>query len=213
MTDGVRGGTAAGERIIMGIDPGTNVMGYGIIRVEKGKASMETMGVIDMHKIQDPYLRLGHIFDHVSALLEEHLPDELAIEAPFFGKNVQSMLKLGRAQGVAIAAAIHRSVPIHEYAPSKIKMALTGNGSASKEQVAGMLQRILKIREDEMPKFMDATDALAAAYCHFMQTSAPHTEGRHYGSWKDFATKNKDRISTRRAAPKAAEDVGGDGKG
>ena len=119
----------------------------------------------------------------------------MAIEAPFFGKNVQSMLKLGRAQGVAIAAAIQHSVPIHEYAPMKIKMALTGNGSASKEQVAGMLQRILKLSPDDMPKFMDATDALAAAYCHFMQTNAPISGGKKYSSWKDFAQKNKDRIS------------------
>ncbi len=187
---------AAAERIIMGIDPGTNVMGYGIIRVEGSKVSMEAMGVIDMHKEHDPYLRLGHIFERVDGLIASYLPDELAIEAPFFGKNIQSMLKLGRAQGVAIAAAIHRSVPIHEYAPSKIKMALTGTGSASKQQVAGMLQRILKIREDEMPKFMDATDALAAAYCHYMQTSGPQLSGTHFKSWKDFALKNKDRIAT-----------------
>ncbi len=183
------------DKIIMGIDPGTNVMGYGIIRITGGKAQMEAMGVIDMHKTSDPYLRLGHIFERVDGLIESYLPDEMAIEAPFFGKNVQSMLKLGRAQGVAIAAAIRRQIPIHEYAPLKIKMALTGNGSASKEQVAGMLQRILKLKKEEMPKYMDATDALAAAYCHFMQMSRPQTEGRHFKSWKDFATRNKARIS------------------
>ena len=118
----------------------------------------------------------------------------MAIEAPFFGKNIQSMLKLGRAQGVAIAAAIHHSVPIHEYAPMKIKMAITGNGSASKEQVAGMLQRMLHLDEKEMPKFMDATDALAAAYCHFMQMGQPVTD-THYSGWKDFVNRNKTRIT------------------
>jgi crossover junction endodeoxyribonuclease RuvC len=183
------------EKIIMGIDPGTNVMGYGVISVIENKAKIIAMGVIDMQKMSDPYLRLGHIFERVDGLIESYLPDELAIEAPFFGKNVQSMLKLGRAQGVAIASAIRRDIPIHEYAPLKIKMALTGNGRASKEQVAGMLQRILKLKQDEMPKYMDATDALAAAYCHFMQMSRPSIDNGHFKSWKDFAAKNKDRIS------------------
>src|SRR3712207_3671097 len=137
-------------------------MGYGVIKVRGNKAEIETMGVINMQKMSDPYLRLGHIYERVDGLIASYLPDEMAIEAPFFGKNVQSMLKLGRAQGVAIAAAIRRDVPIHEYAPMKIKMALTGNGSASKEQVAGMLQRILRLDATEMPKYMDATDALAA---------------------------------------------------
>lgn len=177
----------------MGIDPGTNVMGYGVIRCVGQKAEMIAMGVIDMRKENDPYLRLGHIFERVTGIIDEYLPDEIAIEAPFFGKNVQSMLKLGRAQGVAIAAAIQHSVPIHEYAPMKIKMAITGTGGASKEQVAGMLQRILKLEKEEMPKFMDATDALAAAYCHFMQLGRPDT-GKKYSSWKDFAAKNKDKI-------------------
>lgn len=179
----------------MGIDPGTNVMGYGVIRILKGKAQMVAMGVIDMHKISDPYLRLGHISERIDGLISSYLPDDLAIEAPFFGKNVQSMLKLGRAQGVAIAAAIRRDIPIHEYAPLKIKMALTGNGAASKEQVAGMLQRILKLNAEEMPKYMDATDALAAAYCHFMQMNRPTTDGQHFKSWKDFATRNKARVA------------------
>lgn len=183
------------ERIILGVDPGTNVMGYGILRVLGNKAEMVSMGVIDMRKESDPYLRLGHIFERITGIIDEYLPDEMAIEAPFFGKNVQSMLKLGRAQGVAIAAAIHHSVPIHEYAPLKIKMAITGQGAASKEQVAGMLQRLLHIAPSDMPKFMDATDALAAAYCHFLQLSTPETGARHYGSWKDFALKNKSRVS------------------
>lgn len=183
------------EKIILGIDPGTNVMGYGVIRVTGNKAQLVVMGVIDMRKESDPYLRLGKIFDRVTGIIDEYLPDEMAIEAPFFGKNVQSMLKLGRAQGVAIAAAIHHSVPIHEYAPLKIKMAITGQGQASKEQVAGMLQRMLNIQEGEMPKFMDATDALGAAYCHFLQMGRPEAEGKHYNSWKDFALKNQRRVS------------------
>ena len=182
------------EKIIMGIDPGTNVMGYGLLKVSGNKAQMMAMGVIDMRKQSDPYLRLGYIFERVTGLINEFLPDEVAIEAPFFGKNVQSMLKLGRAQGVAIAAAINHDSPIHEYAPLKIKMAITGNGSASKEQVAGMLKRLLLLKEDDMPQFMDATDALGAAYCHFMQASRPESNARHYNSWKDFALKNEKRI-------------------
>ena len=177
----------------MGIDPGTNVMGYGIIKCIGQKAEMVAMGVIDMRKESDPYLRLGHIYQRVTGIIDEYLPDEIAIEAPFFGKNVQSMLKLGRAQGVAIAAAIQHSVPVHEYAPMKIKMAITGIGTASKDQVAGMLQRIFKLRNDDMPKFMDATDALGAAYCHFIQLSTL-IERKKYSSWKDFALKNKSRI-------------------
>lgn len=182
------------DKIILGIDPGTNVMGYGLVKANGNKAEMIAMGVIDMRKEHDPYLRLGKIFERVTGIIDEYLPDEMAIEAPFFGKNVQSMLKLGRAQGVAIAAAIRHDIPIHEYAPLKIKMAITGNGSASKEQVAGMLQRLLHLDEKEMPKFMDATDALGAAYCHFLQGNAPQSEHK-YGSWKDFALKNKSRVS------------------
>ncbi len=181
------------EKIILGIDPGTNVMGYGLIKVVGNKASMLAMGVIDMRKMHDPYLRLGRIFDRITGIIEEYLPDEMAIEAPFFGKNVQSMLKLGRAQGVAIAAAIHRDVPIHEYAPLKIKMAITGQGQASKEQVADMLKRLLNIKEDDITPFMDATDALGAAYCHFMQAGRPETKVSYHG-WKDFISKNPDRL-------------------
>ena len=178
----------------MGIDPGTNIMGYGILKVKDGKAQMVTMGIIDLRKFGDAYLKLGHIFERVTGIIESYLPDELAIEAPFFGKNVQSMLKLGRAQGVAIAVAIERGVPIHEYAPMKIKMARTGNGTASKEQVAGMLQRLLRIPDSEMGKFMDATDALAAAYCHFLQMGRPESNAPHYKGWKDFVNKNKDKV-------------------
>ena len=182
------------EKIILGIDPGTNIMGYGVLRSADRKAEMVTMGVIDLRKFSDGYLKLGHIFERVTGIIDSFLPDEMAIEAPFFGKNVQSMLKLGRAQGVAIAAAIHHGVPIHEYAPMKIKMALTGNGNASKEQVAGMLQRMLKLRQEDMSQFMDATDALAAAYCHYLQMGRPVSEA-HYRSWKDFVNKNKDKVT------------------
>ena len=182
------------EKIILGIDPGTNVMGYGLLKVVGNKASMIAMGVIDMRKEHDPYLRLGKIFERVTGIIDEFLPDEMAIEAPFFGKNVQSMLKLGRAQGVAIAAAIHHDVPIHEYAPLKIKMAITGQGQASKEQVADMLKRLLHIPQERMPRLMDATDALGVAYCHFMQAGAP-TEGVKYHGWKDFINKNQNRLS------------------
>lgn len=177
----------------MGIDPGTNVMGYSVIKCVGQKAQMVAMGVIDMRKQEDAYLKLGYIYERVTGIIDEYLPDEIAIEAPFFGKNVQSMLKLGRAQGVAIAAAIQHGVPIHEYAPMKIKMAITGTGSASKEQVAGMLQRILNLDNSDMPKFMDATDALGAAYCHFMQIGAVTTD-KKYSSWKDFAKRNPSKV-------------------
>lgn len=182
------------EKIILGIDPGTNVMGYGLLKVKGNKAQMMAMGVIDMRKESDPYLKLGKIFERVTGIIDEFLPDEMAIEAPFFGKNVQSMLKLGRAQGVAIAAAIHHSVPIHEYAPLKIKMAITGQGQASKEQVAGMLTRLLNISDKDKVPFMDATDALAAAYCHFLQAGRPETKVS-YSGWKDFVNKNKSRVA------------------
>ncbi|MBP5712517.1 MAG: crossover junction endodeoxyribonuclease RuvC [Prevotella sp.] len=181
------------EKIVLGIDPGTNVMGYGVIKVIGNKAEMVSMGVIDLRKMTDPYLRLGYIFERVTGIIESFLPDEMAIESPFFGKNVQSMLKLGRAQGVAIAAAIHHDIPIHEYAPLKIKMAITGNGSASKQQVAGMLQRMLNLDVNEMPKYMDATDALGAAYCHFLQMGRPESQAS-FKSWKDFVNKNQSRV-------------------
>jgi crossover junction endodeoxyribonuclease RuvC len=185
------------EKIILGIDPGTNIMGYGLLKVVDGKAQMMTMGVIDLRHFPDAYLKLAHIFERVTGIIDEWLPDEMAIEAPFFGKNVQSMLKLGRAQGVAIAAATHHGVPIHEYAPMKIKMALTGNGAASKEQVSGMLQRLLNLKEGEMSNFMDATDALGAAYCHYLQMGRPESEVKYRG-WKDFVNKNQDKISKRK---------------
>lgn len=181
------------EKIILGIDPGTNFMGYGLIKVTGTKAALICMGVIDLHKKSDPYSKLAHIYERVWGIIDSYLPDEVAIEAPFFGKNVQSMLKLGRAQGVAIAAAVQHSVPIHEYAPLKIKMALTGNGAASKEQVAAMLQRILHISKEDMQTQLDATDALAAAYCHYLQMGRPETTSS-VKSWKEYIQKNPNKV-------------------
>lgn len=181
------------ERIIMGIDPGTNVMGYGVIRVGGRKAVFESMGIVDMHKVDDVYMKLKMVFNKTTELIETYLPDEFAIESQFFGKNVQSMLKLGRAQGVAISAALQRDLPICEYAPLKIKMAITGNGASSKEQVAKMLQNILHIPDDELGTKLDATDALAVAMCHYYETNTVIREKR-FSSWADFASKNEDRI-------------------
>lgn len=181
------------DRIIIGIDPGTNVMGYGILGVKGKKPSMIALGVIQLSKFESHYLRLSRIFERVTMLVEQYLPDEMAIEAPFFGKNVQSMLKLGRAQGVAMAAALSRDVPITEYEPRKIKMAITGNGAASKEQVQEMLRRILDIPRENLLPQLDATDALAAALCHFYESSRPQIE-KGCKSWKEFIAKNPDKI-------------------
>jgi len=179
------------ERIILGIDPGTNVTGYGVIRAVGTVPELVTLGSIDLSKFGDHYLKLKHIFDRTLGLIDEYHPDELAVEAPFYGKNVQSMLKLGRAQGAAIAAALYRSVPIFEYAPRKIKMSITGQGAASKEQVASMLMNILKFKEEDI--ILDATDGLAAALCHFYQSNSPTGE-KSYNSWKDFINKNPKRL-------------------
>jgi crossover junction endodeoxyribonuclease RuvC len=179
------------ERIILGIDPGTNITGYGVIKASGAIPQLITLGSIDLSKFGDHYLKLKHIFERTVGLIEEYHPDELAIEAPFYGKNVQSMLKLGRAQGAAIAAALSRSVPIFEYAPRKIKMSITGQGAASKEQVAAMLRNILKFKEDEI--ILDATDGLAAALCHFYQSNNPVSD-KSYNSWKDFINKNPKRV-------------------
>ena len=180
------------DRIIIGIDPGTNVMGYGILGVKGSKPAMIAMGVIKLNKFDRHYLRLGHIFNRVTGIIEQYLPDEMAIEAPFFGKNVQSMLKLGRAQGVAMAAAISRDISITEYEPRKIKMAITGNGAAAKEQVQDMLRRILNPAENLLPE-LDATDALGAALCHFYESGKPEI-ARGPRSWKEFIAKNPDRV-------------------
>lgn len=184
----------ASERIILGIDPGTTIMGYGVIRC-RGKSQIELveMGALHMTKIKDHALKLKRIFDRVSALIESHAPDELAVEAPFFGQNVQSMLKLGRAQGVALAAALAHEIPVAEYAPRRVKQAVTGSGSASKEQVAGMVQRTLSIPHEDMPKDLDATDGLAVALCHHYQLATPKMQ-RGAGGWKAFLADNPDRI-------------------
>lgn len=179
------------DKIILGIDPGTNLMGYGVIEIKGRDVKLINMGIIDMHKMTDHYLKLKYIYERTIQLIDGYNPDEMAIEAPFYGKNVQSMLKLGRAQGVAIAATLAREVAIFEYAPKKIKVAITGNGNASKEQVAVMLQKILKF--DEIPKHLDATDGLAAALCHHYQSGVIKT-GKKYKNWGDFAKKNPDRI-------------------
>lgn len=181
------------DRIIIGIDPGTNVMGYGILGVKNKKPEMIAMGVIELSKFDSHYLRLSRIFQRVTGLIEQYLPDEMAIEAPFFGKNVQSMLKLGRAQGVAMAAALQRDVPICEYEPRKIKMAITGNGAASKEQVQEMLRRILNIPQESLLPQLDATDALGAALCHFYESSRPQIE-KGCRSWKEFIAKHPDKV-------------------
>ena len=182
------------DRVILGIDPGTNYMGYGVLGVKGKTPYMIAMGILDMHRMTDPYLRLGRIFERVQGLATEYCPDEMAIEAPFFGKNVQSMLKLGRAQGVAIAAAMSRQVPVTEYEPRSIKLAITGNGGASKEQVSAMLCRILAIPPSDLPKTLDSTDALAAALCHFYESSKPISATKS-SSWKDFIRQNTDKIS------------------
>ena len=185
------------ERIIMGIDPGTNVMGYGVLGINGKVPTVVVMGVIQLSKFESHYRRLARIFERVTGLVEQYLPDEVAIEAPFFGKNVQSMLKLGRAQGVAMAAVLERDIPITEYAPLKIKQSVTGNGQASKEQVANMLRYILKIPQENMPKLLDATDALAAALTHFYESAKPQID-KGTKSWEDFLKKNPDRIAPRR---------------
>ncbi|MDY0200635.1 MAG: crossover junction endodeoxyribonuclease RuvC [Bacteroidales bacterium] len=181
------------ERVILGIDPGTSLMGYGVIKTcGKNNVELVVLGVIDLKKYGDHYIKLKTIYERVQQLVDEYLPDDVAIEAPFFGKNVQSMLKLGRAQGVAMAAALSRSVPIFEYAPRKIKLAITGQGNASKEQVATMLQSILKTKSFDTST-PDATDGLAAAVCHFYQNKIG-VEGKKAGSWSDYVRNNPERI-------------------
>ena len=179
------------DKIILGIDPGTTIMGFGLIK-GKGK-NMECLQLneLQLKKYSDHYVKLKLIFERTLELIDNFNPDEIAIEAPFFGKNVQSMLKLGRAQGVAMAAGLSREIPITEYSPKKIKMAITGNGNASKEQVAKMLQSLLKI--NELPKNLDSTDGLAAAVCHFYN-SGKVTLGKTYTGWSAFVKQNENRI-------------------
>jgi crossover junction endodeoxyribonuclease RuvC len=184
------------DKIILGIDPGTTIMGYGIIRV-KGKSEIEMieMGALHLSKYPDHALKLKKIYDRCLQLIETHEPDVMAVEAPFFGKNVQSMLKLGRAQGVAFAAALSKDLTIAEYAPRKIKKAITGSGAASKEQVAGMVQRTLKLRDEDMPKQLDATDGIAVALCHHYQLSSPTMQSGGSG-WKAFIKDNPSRVKS-----------------
>ncbi len=179
------------DRIILGIDPGTTIMGFGLIRVVNKQMEFIQLNELQLNKYDDHYTKLRRIFERTIELIETHCPDEIAIEAPFFGKNVQSMLKLGRAQGVAMAAGLSRGIPITEYEPKKIKMAITGNGNASKEQVAKMLQQLLGLKE--LPKNLDSTDGLAAAVCHFFN-SGKTVVGKSYSGWDAFVKQNQDRV-------------------
>ncbi len=179
------------EKIILGIDPGTTVTGYGLIGITGKTPSLITLGIIDLRKKEDHFGKIRIIFEETLALIDRHHPDELAIEAPFYGKNIQSMLKLGRAQGAAISAALYRDLPVFEYAPRMIKMSITGRGQASKEQVAAMLRTILSFSGEQV--MLDATDALGAALCHFYQGSKPAV-ARQYRSWEEYIRKNSDRV-------------------
>lgn len=180
------------DKVILGIDPGTVVLGYGLIHVKGKSIEMLNFGIIRLNKLPTQPDKLKRIFQRIDQLILEYKPDEMAIEAPFFGKNVQSMLKLGRAQGVAYAAALNRDIPVEEYSPKKIKQSITGSGSASKEQVAAMLQRLLNLKE--IPKYLDATDGLAAAVCHHFQGGIGENNKSKSGSWKGFMSDNPDRV-------------------
>ncbi len=179
------------DKIILGIDPGTTIMGFGIIRIEKNEMHFMQLNELHLKKYADHYTKLKHIFERTIELIDNYHPDEIAIEAPFYGKNVQSMLKLGRAQGVAMAAGLTRQIPITEYSPKKIKMAITGNGNASKEQVAKMLQSTLNLKE--LPQNLDATDGLAAAVCHFYNAGRP-SQSKQYTGWASYVKNNKNKI-------------------
>ena len=180
------------DKIILGIDPGTNILGYGIIRVDSKGPHYVDMGVFDLRKITDPFEKLANIFSGVGELIEVHKPDAVAVESPFYGKNAQVVLKLGRAQGAALTAAVMRGIPVAEYAPRKAKIAICGNGAASKEQVCMMIQKTLKVDLD--PKHLDATDALAIALCHHYQMSNPLAGTSGKTDWKQFLANNPDRI-------------------
>jgi crossover junction endodeoxyribonuclease RuvC len=188
------------DKVILGIDPGTNIMGWGAIHILGNEIKLMGAGIISMEKLKDQPLKMKRIFEGTTDLLEQFKPDELSIEAPFFGKNVQSMLKLGRAQGIAIAAALIRGIPIFEYSPKKIKQSVTGNGNATKEQVAAMLQKLLAIKN--MPHYLDTTDALGAAMCHYFQGGAhavennPGTSAKKISGWKAFLSDNPKRNIT-----------------
>lgn len=179
------------EQIILGIDPGTNILGYSVIHCRHDKISLISMSTIHMDSQSSAYEKLEHIYTSLSGVIRTYSPKEMAIEAPFYGKNVQSMLKLGRAQGVAIAAAMVSGLPVQEYSPKKVKSAITGNGNASKEQVAAMLLNVLKIETG--PRYLDATDACAVAVCHYYQNKAIKSTTSYKG-WKEFVASNEDRI-------------------
>ena len=181
------------DRIILGIDPGSNITGYGILHIQKSGVQLVCAGVLNNADETDHFNKLQSIFNSVLKLIDDHNPDELAIEEPFYGKNVQSMLKLGRAQGVAIAAALYRNMPVTGYSPRKIKQSITGKGNASKEQVAAMLQRILKF-ENEI-HHLDATDALAVALCHYFQNGKSMVKESSYSGWKSFLVQNPGRVN------------------
>ena len=181
------------ERIILGIDPGTTIMGFGLIKIVKGEMEFMQLNELILSKYDDQYLKLKHIFNRTIELIDTYHPDEIALEAPFFGKNVQSMLKLGRAQGVAMAAGLSRNIPVTEYSPKKIKMAITGNGNASKEQVAKMLQSLLGFKT--LPKNLDSTDGLAAAVCHFFNSGTSQGQKKYTG-WGAFVSQNPGKIKS-----------------
>lgn len=178
------------EKIILGVDPGTKVLGFGLISVQKPKIIPIQYGILNLSNLDNQALKLKKIFEQISELIEEYSPDEVALEAPFYGQNVQVALKLGRAQGVAMLAALTREIPISEYAPRKIKQVVTGNGNASKEQVAKMLETLLEfsLKEDVS---LDATDALAVALCHHYQGNLPQNQSK---SWEAFLKENPDRV-------------------
>lgn len=180
------------EKIILGIDPGTTIMGFGIISVKKNIMGLVSIHELILKKYPNHETKLKYIFDKTLALIDEFHPDEVALEAPFYGKNVQSMLKLGRAQGVAMAASLYRNIPITEYSPKKIKMAITGNGNASKEQVAGMLQSLLSLKEFPT-KYLDASDGLAVAVCHHFNSGRNDVD-KKYSGWESFIKNNPGRM-------------------
>ncbi len=184
--------TLTKDKIILGIDPGTNILGFGVIGVNAKGPFYKDMGVFDLRKIRDPYEKLANIYAGVSELIAEHQPDCLAVESPFYGKNAQVVLKLGRAQGAALTAAVMKGIPVAEYAPRKAKIAICGNGAASKEQVAVMIQKTLRVELD--PKYLDATDALAIALCHHYQMTNPLAGTGAKSDWKQFLAENPDRI-------------------
>ncbi|WP_373331345.1 crossover junction endodeoxyribonuclease RuvC [Salmonirosea aquatica] len=191
-----QGKPKSSEKIIIGVDPGTQVMGYGVILIKNVQIELVQYGVIKLNKYTTHELKLKKIFERITQLIEEYLPDEMAIEDPFYGKNAQSMLKLGRAQGVAMAAALARDIPIVEYSPKKVKQSVTGNGNASKEQVAYMLENILKMELNR--EFLDATDGIAIAICHHYHANSPasstSTKKDKKGGWGAFVSENPDRL-------------------